>query len=216
MRQRSILLLLLLIQTINGFSQKPEIALHSSDLGNLDAGRSASQFDNKFKVILLHGGNKETRVPSRLTYQSELHYTMFGSVHSTGGQYERYRSNYLLLPVMVRYNMDNGISLLYGPQLGYLVKAKSIHQQHRYDIRDDMKKLDFLFVAGIEFKTQRGINLGMRYQHGLENSDRIYGMSFRNRGFSLSMKYQLGDSWRQIMNGIFKTQDTSEIHWHRS
>jgi hypothetical protein len=157
--------MLLLIQVINVFPQNREISFYSGlKLGNLEVGKPTSQFDDKFKVSLLRGGNRETQVPPRLTYQSELHYTVFGSVHVTEDQYERYRSNYLLVPVMVRYNMDNGMSLLCGPQPGFLLKAKSIHDQHKYNIRDDMKKLDFLYVVGVEFKTQSGIHLGMRYQ----------------------------------------------------
>ena len=52
--------MLLLMQVINVFPQKPEITLHGSNLGNLETDRPVSQFHNKFKKSIAWG-HKETQ-----------------------------------------------------------------------------------------------------------------------------------------------------------
>ncbi len=205
MRQSSITLILIVLHAMNVFSQKPTISVNAGlNFGKWEFGEPTAQFDTKFKVGPLTGANTHIPIAPRIAIQSELHYTMFGNVYTSGDQHARYRSHYLLLPVMVRYSMDNGISFLSGSQSGLLVIAKSMRDDERYNIRDAMKKTDFFLVFATEYRATSGVRLGLRYQHGLWDVDKTTEISLRNRGFSLSMSYELSSGLRQLMKGIFK------------
>ncbi|HLF65961.1 MAG TPA: porin family protein [Saprospiraceae bacterium] len=204
MRQGSIILFTMMLLVIHAFSQRPAFAVKAGlSQGNVGMCDPLSQFENKFNIGIHTGVNTDIPVAPRMTVQSELQYAMFGAVYTSGDQKARYKTNYLLLPVMAKYSLDNGLSFLCGPQGGVLVRAKSVIAGRRYDLRDDMKKTDFFLVFGVNYKLQNGIGLGFRYQHGLMKVENGAAMSLKNRGFSVNVSYHLGNGSRNLLDKLF-------------
>ena len=168
-------------------------------------GEPTATFENKFRIGLITGFNADIPVSGPVTVQSELVYAMFGSQFSQQDEFAKYKVNYMLLPVMAKYNLDNGMSFLAGPQLGLLVSAKSNLDGEKYDFKDDMKKTDIFFVFGAEYAMHNGIALGFRYQHGLMNTEKDAEVPFiKNRGISLTATYKLKHSFREVLKTLFK------------
>lgn len=64
-----------------------------------------------------------------------------------------------------------GLFVETGPQLGYLVKAdvENSTTNQVTDIKDNRKKLDFLWSAGVGYMTPVGLAIHGRYNYGLSN-----------------------------------------------
>jgi len=206
MKLKFILLLSGLLFTISAFAQKPSYGIKLGfNTAKWGIGEPTVTFKNKFRVGLVSGVNVDLPVSGQVTLQSELLYSMFGSTFSKNSEYAKYKVNYLLLPVMAKYNLENGLSLLAGPQFGLLMSAKSNIDGDQYDFKDDMKKTDMFFVIGADYKLQNGIVLGFRYQHGLTNTETDADVNFiKNRAFSMTATYKLKHSFSETLNSIFK------------
>jgi hypothetical protein len=185
------IMLVLMQQGLCGFAQGAEISLKAG-LSQFTRviGEPVLQFENKFSIGFLTGVNADIPVVPKMTIQSELQYAMFGSAYNPAEYRIRYKTNYLLLPVMLKYSLDNGLSFLAGPQAGILVSAKASVNGERYSMKEEMRKMDFFLVAGIEYRMRDGIRVGMRYHYGMMQQ---IG-SDRNKGVSLDISYRLRES----------------------
>jgi hypothetical protein len=206
MRSLFILLLAVLLTSVSGVAQKPTYGFKLGfNFGKWSLGEPTSQFENKFRLGIVTGFNAEIPVTEPVTIQAEILYSMFGSVFRDGDDVARYKANYMLFPVMARYNLDNGLSFMTGPQFGLLISAKSNIDGEKYNFRDDMKKGDIFLAFGAEYKLKTGIALGFRYQHGLTNTETGADVPLRNRGISLTATYKLKSSFREMLNDVFKS-----------
>lgn len=206
MKLKFTLLLSGLLFTISAIAQKPSYGIKFGvNNAKWGIGEPTATFQNKFRVGLVSGVNVDLPVSGQVTLQSELLYSMFGSTFSKNSQYAKYKVNYLLLPVMAKYNLDNGLSLMAGPQFGLLTSAKSEIDGEKNDFKDAMKKTDLFFVIGADYKMHNGMVLGFRYQHGLTNTETDADVNFiKNRAFSLTATYKLKHSFSETVNSIFK------------
>jgi hypothetical protein len=85
---------------------------------------------------------------------------------------------------------DNGFRLQAGPQLGFLVAAKSEIGNEKIDLKDEFESIDLALGAGLSY-VNPATNFGVdfRYNHGLTNISKIDGTSFYNRGFQVGVFY---------------------------
>lgn len=152
---------------------------------------------------ILLGINAEMPVTDMVTIQTELLYGMFGGSFNDFWDEEDYKVNYLLVPVLGKYNFSNGISVMAGPQLGYLVSAKWDIDGEKENFRDQMKKTDVFLVLGGEYNLRNGLSFGLRIQHGLTNVEDGASAEIYNRSVALTANYRLKGTLKEIMNGIF-------------
>ncbi len=75
-------------------------------------------------------------------------------------------TNYLSIPVMLRWKPISLISLQAGPQFSFLTKAK---REDLGDITDQLKNNDFGLAIGAGVHLPLGINGGVRYVWGFTN-----------------------------------------------
>lgn len=86
--------------------------------------------------------------------------------------------NYLSIPVLLRWKPFTFLSIEAGPQLSYLLDAKSEGES----IKDEIKKSDFGLAAGLTLHTPIGFNGGVRYIWGFTNiSDLENDLEVKNR-----------------------------------
>ena len=166
-------------------------------------GYKSTSFENKARVGIFGGVNAEWMLKNEISMQTELLYAQFGSKFEDDGEYARYKTSYLLLPVLGKYNFRNGISLSFGPQLGLLMSAKSDIDGEKYNFKDEMKKTDFFLVFGAEYRLKNGLRLGFRVNHGLSNVENGASTSLHNRGFALTANYKLKSSFKEVLQAIF-------------
>lgn len=109
-----------------------------------------------------------------------------------GAKYSNDRTDklgYLNIPVNLQYMFDNGFRLQTGPQLGFLMNAKSHAGDVEVDMKDALKTTDFSWSFGVGYLFPSGLGLDARYNLGLsditENSTNV-----KNSVFQLGLFYQ--------------------------
>lgn len=143
--------------------------------------------------------------------QPELLYACMGSKYSEGGYIEpietsgrtvtgelsgTYKLNYLLLPVMAKYEVVPGLSLEAGPQVGFLLSAEDDYEFNgtsmTEDVKDFTKGIDFAFNAGIGYKFDAGYHVRARYMIGLTDVtdfEEPSNAEWKNSGAFISVGY---------------------------
>ena len=75
--------------------------------------------------------------------------------------------NYISLPVLVRPKTSRRLSLVAGPEFGYLAYAKSRFSGSNYDITRNLRKFDFVLNVGPAIEFNDAVGLELRYGYGL-------------------------------------------------
>ena len=95
--------------------------------------------------------------------QPELFYSMQGAKADDG----KVTLSYINLPVMIqRYIASSGFYIETGPQVGFLLSAKSKFEGTSEDIKSQMRSIDFALNFGLGYKLVSGIGISARYSLG--------------------------------------------------
>ncbi|WP_370476568.1 porin family protein [Tamlana flava] len=172
---------LLFVITLCGFYGNSQEVIFGAkaglNLANID-GDFASELDARASFHL--GVVAEVTLSDIFSIQPELLYSSQGSKYSYkdefGREEEKYKLDYLNLPIIVKYYPTDGLSLEAGPQIGFNLNAK-VEYDYNYDgfiesgeeDIDDIKEIDFGLNFGVGYKLDNGLNFGARYNLGLSN-----------------------------------------------
>ncbi|KAA9036337.1 PorT family protein [Ginsengibacter hankyongi] len=101
--------------------------------------------------------------------------------------------NYLNVPILLQYMFDNGFRLEGGPQIGFLLSAKT----KVGDVTVNNKGFQSTAVSiplGVGYLTSSGFGLDARYVFGLTNiNDNKNGPTIQSNVFQLGIFYQFSD-----------------------
>ncbi|HZF64434.1 MAG TPA: porin family protein [Chitinophagaceae bacterium] len=103
-----------------------------------------------------------------------------------------------LAPAKLQLHSPGGFMFETGPQVGYLIKANQEVGNSEQDIKDQLKKLDVLWGAGIGYMTRVGFGIHARYNYGFSNvlnaeddNNQMDGKA-RNRVVQIGLAYHFG------------------------
>lgn len=101
----------------------------------------------------------------------------------------KFNTDYLSIPVMLKYNPAPIFNIHAGPQFGMLLSAK----QEDEDVKDSLKGMDLGLGLGAGVDLPMGLGLTARYVFGLSNiSDEDMGdISVKNTALQISVTYRL-------------------------
>lgn len=126
----------------------------------------------------------------RFALQPELVYSTAGASDKNGPFETKYNMGYINVPVLFQYMFDNGFRLQAGPQVGFLVSAKSKTGNIKADFKDDLNKVDFGLAAGMSYLIPKtGFGFDARYNLGLSDINKQGNIKSSNRGFQLGVFY---------------------------
>ena len=126
----------------------------------------------------------------QLALQPELVYSAQGAKFTTAGVETKIQLGYINVPLMLQYMFDNGFRLQAGPQVGFLVNAKSKTPNLTIDIKDRFKKVDVGLGAGIGYvNPSTNFGIDARYNLGLSNINDNSSVKSTNRGFQVGVFY---------------------------
>jgi opacity protein-like surface antigen len=114
---------------------------------------------------------------------------------------ETLKFNYLNMPLMIKFAASDKFALEFGPQLGFLLSAKSKFEQtfdgetfsEEVDIKDSVKSIDFGLNFGASFDVSENIMIGARYNLGLSDitdGEDDEDFNVQNSVFSFSVGYR--------------------------
>lgn len=125
--------------------------------------------DTKAKIGF-HGGVFVTWMFSeKLGLQPELLFSTQGS-HDEDDMYDySIITNYVNVPVLLRYDINDMFSVHAGPQFGILISAEEEFDGNKQDIKDDFKTTDIGIALGAEADLPANFGVGVRYIIGVTN-----------------------------------------------
>lgn len=133
---------------------------------NVTSFSGGNYYDAKSLVGFQVGGFAEIKIIERLSIQPEVLFSTQGAKFDGGvdGDFDS-KLNYINVPVLAKFYITKQFTVEGGPQLGFLVSAKSDGE----DSKDLFKSVDtgFNFGAGYNFTDNVSVNL--RYTVGLSN-----------------------------------------------
>jgi hypothetical protein len=94
-----------------------------------------------------------------LGIQPEVLYSAQGA--KSGDQ--KYKVNYVTVPVLVRYNINEMWSLHAGPQFGVLTSAKYSTGSNEQDVKDQLKGTDIAIAAWCRCRSSYELNFAFRF-----------------------------------------------------
>jgi len=85
---------------------------------------------------------------------------------------------------------NNGFRLEAGPQIGFLVNARSdFNDGFSENVTNSFKPFDAALAAGFGFIGSSGLGFDVRYNHGISRINEV-GSSLYNGGFKVGIFYQ--------------------------
>jgi hypothetical protein len=126
-------------------------------------------------------------VSNSFAVQPEAVFSVQGVKYSNGANL---KLGYLNVPVMLMFMFNNGFRLEAGPQVGFLVMAKSENSGNSEDVKDNFEMLDLAIGMGIGYISPSGFGIDARYNHGLSNINDGGLVESTNRGYQLGVFYQ--------------------------
>ena len=156
------------------------------------------------------GAFVEIGLSDKFTFQPELLFSTQGSKSGYGAGSSSLKqiikTNYLNVPLMLKYAVSDKFALEFGPQMGFLLSAYFVWTADYFDDSDDLstvkedfkdffKTFDFGLNFGASFDIIENIFIGARYNLGLSNIfvnfyDRVNEDKTQNSVFSMSVGYR--------------------------
>ena len=176
----------------------------SAQHGNAPAGHVSLGIKGGVNVYNVHNDDN-TKYDSRAGY----HFGLLGHIHfdnhiaiqpeivysAQGAKIvdTKYNLDYINVPVLFQYMFDNGFRIQAGPQVGFLISAKSKNNNNTTDNKDNLKPIDFGLSIGASYVVpSTGFGIDARYNLGLSNINKDSEVNSTNRGLQLGVFYIFG------------------------
>lgn len=201
--KKSILILLACVFAFSTVAQAQRRGRGGSDVSlGLKAGASltnltgANAFANDYRFGFHGGVFANIGLTSLFAFQPELLYSQ------KGGNYRNttdasLRLHYVDVPLAFHVN-TGGLFFEAGPQIGFLVAAKSQVGNTSTDVKNGYNTVDFGYLFGLGYQLKHGLGVGLRYNGGFTNvpQSATFGNTTiqnreRNGAFQLYLTYSV-------------------------
>jgi hypothetical protein len=148
---------------------------------------SSNTLGEHTSLLAFHlGGFAEFKISGKFAVQPELLYSAQGGKVSAGGADYTTNLNYINIPVMAKYYVADAFSIEAGPQIGFLMSAKS----DGTDIKEFCNSTDFGLNLGAGYNLNETMSLGLRYNMGLSNVIKdVAGVSTDSKNSSIQLSF---------------------------
>lgn len=166
--------------------------------GGIDASKiaisGASGGPINYRTEPAGGLSLEAVISPVFSVQLEANYSAQGAgvIQDDGSTAGSFQFSYITVPLMAKLYGNRQLSFFAGPQIGFLLSAKSkASGDPETDVKDMLKSTDFYAVFGSEYRFTNGVFVGARYSVGLSNmiEDESTNTELKNRYFSFRVGY---------------------------
>ncbi|MFA9187862.1 porin family protein [Flavobacterium sp. FBOR7N2.3] len=162
----------------------------------------------KYKPGFNGGMFADVKLSEKVSLQPEVLYSLVGTkvdnftIDLDGNEFTgdvNFNMSYIYVPVMLKLNVAEKFNLEVGPQVGFLVSAKSVvqiegnSQEIKNDIKEIFNTVDFGVNFGAAYDLDQHFVLGIRYNLGLSNINKNEegdSSKVNNSVFSLGLGYK--------------------------
>lgn len=165
---KKVIILLIAISFIHltANAQKPTFGVRAgTTISNLKSKQSGITVSLDNKIGFYAGALAEVGVSEKFAIEPQLYFSQMGAKVNMSIWDEplsaSVETGYLVLPLLVKYK-NQQLSAFAGPQIGYLLYAKSKNDGETTDNKEDYKSTDFSGVVGIGYTFAKGFGLDAR------------------------------------------------------
>lgn len=153
--KKTVLLLAFVMFSLYGFSQNAFYGVRAGyNISNLDFEPEVpAGVENAHRNGFAIGFFAEYKVSGDLSFAPEIQFS------AEGAKEEFIRIDYIQLPLLLKYQLSESLSIGLGPQVG--LKG--------HDYEDGQQNLAFSGLGGLEYKLSDEFFLDLRYSYGLTN-----------------------------------------------
>ena len=177
-------ILLLALLTAAAQAQDTHFGLKAGlNISSLDVKRGV---DWDAKAGIHFGGLAHVHLLPHLAIQPEIVFSQ------QGGEFDgdKWKVNYLNIPLLFQFMTGSGFRIQTGPQLGFAISSKVKSGDVEIDNDDDVNTVDFSWSFGASYLFPEGIGVDARYNHGITNIYEPEVPEVRNRVFQIGLFYQ--------------------------
>lgn len=109
-------------------------------------------------------------IQTEVTYSTQGSKFKFDDATKSG----HLRLGYINVPVLMKFYLVDGLNVMAGPQVGFLVDKKFKSAANVFKSRTEFRNVDFSVDAGLGYDFPMGFNLGLRYNIGLLDAIKSY------------------------------------------
>jgi len=174
--KRILLLVLLLILSIEGFSQSGTFGVRAGyNISNLDFDELPANTVNKHRNSFYIGFFADYSLSGSVSIVPEIQFS------AEGANDENLHLDYIQAPILFKFRLSPRIKFDLGPQVGLKV--------HKYE--DGIRNFAYSGVAGAEFKINEVLFLDVRYTYGISNIfDDYLNIEANNTNIQIGVGYQ--------------------------
>ena len=111
----------------------------------------------------------EISLSDKFSVQPELLYSSIGTKMEIMDIEADLITDYLSIPIMVKYYAVEGLGIEVGPQIGFPLSATAKAEGEEDDFKDDLESIDFGLGFGASYKLEMGVFFNARYVLGMTN-----------------------------------------------
>lgn len=138
------------------------------------------------------GAYARITLPGGIGIQPEAYYSVQGSEISVATAKAEINTNYLQVPILLRFSPVPVFSIHAGPQFDILLSAEQKLPSGTNDIKNTLKSSDLSLAAGAALNLPMGLNISLRYVKGLSDLNDVAGQgSAKSSMFQFSVGYDL-------------------------
>ena len=130
--------------------------------------------DNLNMRVSVHfAGVVEFELSETFSIQPEIMFSAQGAGQSLNDYEATWHLNYINLPLLAKYYINNHLSIEAGPYVGFLMNAKLDWNDNENsglnELEDQTSSVDYGISLGVGYKFQNRIIMGAQYNLGIEN-----------------------------------------------
>lgn len=178
---------------LTGYSQRASFGVKGGvNVSQLNIQNNDS-YDSK---VGLHAGLLvHIHASEKWAVQPEIIYSSEGAQYKSSGNEVKVNLNFINIPVLLQYMFHNGVRLEGGPQLGFLVNAKTKTDNASID-NNNFNSPAFSIPLGIGYLTSNGLGFDARYVFGVSNINKDDHPTIQSNVFQFGIFYQFRDTKR--------------------
>lgn len=193
---KKIILAIAILITLSGNAQKINFGIKAGlNMSMLTGSKDQimSSTNGFFAGALL-----EFKILEKIALQPELLFSQQGAKFESKNltSSTTMKTDYLIVPIMVKYYLKRGLFLEAGPQAGFLISAKQdvenriTNTSTSENIKDDTKVFDMSANVGIGYDIFDKVVTQIRYCIGITNTSTLENTDIKNGVFQLSVGYK--------------------------
>lgn len=156
--------------------------------GGLNVSNLSIKNDNtRFMAGYHFGALVHIHASNRLGIQPEVTYSAQGGISENINKF-RYKLDYINVPVLFQYMVNDGVRIETGPQVGFLLNAKAKAGDVKSDIKKNFENIDFSWGFGVGYITHSKLGFDLRYNLGI--TDISKNSTVKNNVFQFGIFYQ--------------------------